>query len=184
MHATKTVKAYLALSIGITALLAAPFFVRFAQAPGPVTAFFRMAIATLVLLPFFLRSTPAQPSANGRYDYVFTLLAGVSLALEQVLWATGLQITSVANAALLTNISPLWVALGAWLLFRERLSGTFWLGLALVLGGIAGVMGGSFLLHASLGFGDTLCLLASFFYAGYYLATQRGRQQLSTMRYI
>ncbi len=184
MHPTQTVKAYLALTIGIIALLAAPFFVRFAQAPGPVTAFYRMILATLILLPFFLRSKPSKPAAARRPEYIFPILAGASLAIEQILWATGLKITLVANAALLTNISPLWVALGAWLFFREKLSGSFWLGLALVLGGIAGVVGSSFVLHATLNIGDTLCLLASVFYAGYYLVTQRGRQQWSTLRFI
>jgi drug/metabolite transporter (DMT)-like permease len=184
MHSTQTAKAYLALAAGITALLAAPFFVRFAQAPGAVTAFYRMTIATAVLMPFFLRSKPAPPTANRRGDLIFPLLAGASLAIEQILWTTGLQMTLVANAALLTNISPLWVALGAWLIFREKLSRGFWLGLALVMVGTAGVVGGSFLLRARLGYGDTLCLLASFFYAGYYLVTQRGRQHMGTLRYI
>jgi drug/metabolite transporter (DMT)-like permease len=184
MHPTQTAKAYLALSAGILALLAAPFFVRFAQAPGPVTAFYRMSLATLALLPFFLRSKPALPATKAGRNYLFPALAGACLALEQILWTTGLKVTLVANAALLTNISPLWVALGAWFFFREKLTGGFWLGLALVLGGIAGVLGSGFFLHAALNFGDSLCILASFFYAGYYLATQRGRQQMGTLRYI
>jgi drug/metabolite transporter (DMT)-like permease len=181
MHPTQTVKAYLALMAGILALLVAPFFVRFAEAPGPVTAFYRMGVATLV--PFFLRSKPTQPETKARRIYLVPALAGACLAIEQILWATGLKITLVANSALLTNISPLWVALGAWFFFHEKLTGSFWLGLALVLGGIAGVVGSDIFLHAAINTGDSLCILASFFYAGYYLATQRGRQQISTLRY-
>src|SRR5512137_1305147 len=99
MHPNQTVKAYLALAAGITALLAAPFFVRFAQAPGSVTAFYRMTIATAVLLPFYLRSRRVKPATpGGRRELIFPLLAGASLALEQILWATGLQMTRVANA--------------------------------------------------------------------------------------
>jgi drug/metabolite transporter (DMT)-like permease len=209
MHLTQTVKAYLALSTGILALVAAPFFVRFAQSPGPVTAFYRMTLATLIMLPFFIRGprndTRAGPRNNTRAgdsgqsslskdrprsegrrsgDYLFPLLAGACLAIEQILWSTGLATTLVANAALLTNISPLWVALGAWFFFREKLNTIFWFGLALALGGVAGVISGGLLLHTKLGSGDILCLLASFFYAGYYLATQRGRQLMGTLHYI
>ena len=192
MHLTQTIKAYLALATGIIALVSAPFFVRFAQSPGPVTALYRMTLATLIMLPFFLRSKPGSAGdgrrqaspVRSRREYLFPLLAGAFLAIEQILWATALSSTYVANAALLTNISPLWVALGAWLFFREKLNSIFWVGLVLALGGVAGVIGGGMLLHAKLGTGDILCLLASFFYAGYYLVTQRGRQLMNTLRYI
>ena len=187
MQLTQTIKAYLALATGIIALVSAPFFVRFAQAPGPVTALYRMTLATLIMLPFFLRSKPGA-AEDGRVGdgqgqasllrsrgvYLFPLLAGAFLAIEQILWATALATTFVANAAVLTNISPLWVARGAWLFFREKLNSIFWVGLVLALGGVVGVIGGGMLLHAKLGTGDILCLLASFFYAGYYLVTQRG----------
>jgi drug/metabolite transporter (DMT)-like permease len=117
-------------------------------------------------------------------DVIFPLAAGAFLAVEQILWSTGLATTLVANAALLTNISPLWVALGAWFFFREKLNAIFWIGLVLALGGVAGVIGAGLLLHSKLGSGDILCLFASFFYAGYYLLTQRGRQIMANLRYI
>jgi len=46
---------YLALIAGICALSMTGIFVRWAQAPGTVTAAYRMGISALALLPFFVR---------------------------------------------------------------------------------------------------------------------------------
>jgi drug/metabolite transporter (DMT)-like permease len=99
-------------------------------------------------------------------------------------WNTSLLVTTAANATLLNNAAPVWVALFAWLVFHERLSARFWVGLVLTLGGALGVLGSDFLRHPTLGWGDALAILSSLFYAGYFLATQRGRQYLDTLSYI
>jgi len=44
---------YLALVVGVIALAFSPFFVRWAEAPGPVTGFYRLMVPTIVLLPYF-----------------------------------------------------------------------------------------------------------------------------------
>ncbi len=45
-------------------------------------------------------------------------------------------------------------------------------------------MGSDYLRHPTFGWGDTLAIFSSLFYAGYFLATQRGRQYLDTLSYI
>jgi drug/metabolite transporter (DMT)-like permease len=92
--------------------------------------------------------------------------------------------TSAANATLFANTAPLWVALGAWLVFHERLAGRFWLALLLTLSGAAAVLGLDFSTHITLGLGDLLALSASLFYAGYYLMTQQGRHHLGPLAYV
>ena len=47
------------------------------------------------------------------------LLFGIELSL----WAAALGLTTVANATLLANMTPVFAALVAWVLFRERLTG-------------------------------------------------------------
>ena len=61
--------------------------------------------------------------------------------------------TSAANATVLNYAAPVWVALFAWLVFKERLTGLFWLGLVLTLAGVAIVFGSDFLRHPSGGEG-------------------------------
>jgi drug/metabolite transporter (DMT)-like permease len=174
---------YLALTVGVFALTFSSFFIRWAQAPGPVTSFYRMAIATLALAPIFLRRAGALRKINKRW-LLLPVLAGAFTACDHSLWSTAIHDTTVANATLMNNTAPLWVALFAWLVFRERLRGIFWLGLALTMAGATIVLGDNLLRHPSLSRGDLLAVVSGIFYAAYFLTTQRGRSFLDTLPYI
>lgn len=168
--------AYLALGTGIFSLSLSAMFVRWAGAPGPVTGLYRLAFAALATLPFFINR--ARQQAIRRADLVFPLLGGLFTAGDFALWNTSVLFTTASNATLLGNTAPLWVAIGAWILFRERLTRDFWLGLALALSGAAIILGGDFLLHPRFGLGDLMACGAGIFYASYMLVTQRGRQRM------
>ncbi|MFZ6021779.1 MAG: DMT family transporter, partial [Chloroflexota bacterium] len=174
---------YLALVSGILALSLSSLFVRWADAPGAVTSFYRMAVASLFFLLVFLR----QPAANRQIEqrWLFLpLLGGLFTALDHATWATAINFTRVANATLMNNLAPLWVALVAFLLWRERLSLQFWLGLVMAIGGAGLVLGSDFLARPQLNQGNLLAVLSSLFYAAYFLTTQRGRTHFSTLTYV
>lgn len=181
--AQKKLLPYLALGIGILSLGFSALFVRWGKAPGPVMAFYRISLSTLILAPFFLREQSRGRSIS-RALLVFPLLGGLFTALDHGVWNTAVSLTSAANATLLGNTAPLWVALFAWLVWHERLRAGFWAGLALTMLGAAAVLGTDYLRNPSLGFGDVLALLSGLFYAGYFLVTQRGRNFFYTLTYI
>jgi drug/metabolite transporter (DMT)-like permease len=175
--------AYAGMGVGILALGFSALFVRWASAPGPVTGFYRMAIASLILVPLALarHGNPRRwPAAGLRY----AALGGAALCFDLALWNTAVLYTSAANATVLANTAPLWVAVAAAVFFKERLSGGFWIGLVLVLSGAAAVLGADFLRDFHLGVGDLLAISAGVFYAGYYLATQFGRRHLASLPYV
>lgn len=157
-------------------------FVRWAEAPGPVTGFYRLLISTILLTPFFLRQRKILEPINTN-ALVFPLLAGVFTAFDFAFWNSSLKYTTAANATLLGNTSPLWVALFALFIFREKLRGIFWLGLIVALTGAVLVMGTDFLRHPTLGWGDLMASTAAIFYASYQLTTQRGRRYIDPLRY-
>ncbi|HET7144283.1 MAG TPA: DMT family transporter, partial [Anaerolineales bacterium] len=173
---------YITLAIGITALSLSAMFVRWAEAPGPVTGFYRLLISTILLTPFFLRQQKILEPINKKV-LVFPLLAGVFTAFDFAFWNSSLKYTTAANATLLGNTSPLWVALFALFIFREKLRGIFWLGLIVALTGAVLVMGADFLRHPTLGLGDLMASTAAIFYASYQLTTQRGRRYIDPLRY-
>jgi drug/metabolite transporter (DMT)-like permease len=111
-------------------------------------------------------------------------MGGMFTAIDHAVWNTAVIYSTAANATLLGNTAPLWVALAAWLIFKERLKRMFWIGLGLTLSGAAVVLGSDFLLHPSLGVGDLLALLGGVFYAGYFIFTQQGRKYLDALPYI
>ncbi len=74
------------------------------------------------------------------------MVAGLFSSLDHSFWATAIEKTTVANATLLNNISPLWVSLFALLIFKERFGLKFWVGLAAVLAGASAVLGSTILI--------------------------------------
>jgi drug/metabolite transporter (DMT)-like permease len=174
---------YIALAIGVSALSLSAMFVRWAEAPGPVTGFYRLLISTILLTPLYLRQQKQLAPIEKNY-LLFPILAGLFTAFDFAFWNSSLKYTTAANATLLGNTAPLWVALIALFIFREKLRGVFWCGLVVALTGAALVMGSDFLRHPTLGIGDLMASAAAVFYAAYQLTTQRGRKYIDPFRYI
>ena len=173
---------YVALAVGISALSLSAMFVRWADAPGAVTGFYRLLFSTIFLAPLFVRQQKMLEPIDKRY-YIFPLLGGLFTAFDFAFWNSSLKFTTAANATLLGNTSPLWVALFAFFVLREKLRGTFWIGLVIALTGAVLVMGSDFLNHPTLGLGDVMASTAAIFYASYQLITQRGRKYIDPLRY-
>jgi drug/metabolite transporter (DMT)-like permease len=153
-------------------------FVKWAGAPGSVSGFYRMIIAAaLFALPFSLevRRRPIQSArAIG-----LAVLAGLLFAGDLAFWNTAVLLTSAGNATFLGNTAPVWVGLGALLIFRQKLKPMFWVGLAVALSGAGVMLSGDFGSGANAGLGSLLALIAGVFYAGFFLAAQRAREGLS-----
>lgn len=179
----KRIFAYLALATGILSLGMTAMFVRWANAPGPVTGFYRLALATTLTAPLFVYNNQHERTRIPCALLLVPLLGGLFAAGDFALWNTSVLYTTASNATLLGNTAPLWVALAAWLFFRERLRLDFWLGLALALTGAVFIVGRDFLLHPTLGLGDLMACGAAVFYAAYMLTTQHGRASLDAFRY-
>jgi drug/metabolite transporter (DMT)-like permease len=175
--------AYLALVAGIVAIGFSAIFIRWAAAPGIVASLYRMAIGWLMLTIPFLGRRRQLPHA-GWHELRFALLGGVFFAVDLSLWSTGVVISGATNPTLLANTAPLWVGIGATLIFHERLKGGFWLGLLMSMAGAALILGLDALRAMSLGLGTFFGLLAGLFYGGYFLITQRGRRTFDAISYF
>lgn len=179
----QVVLAYAALALAVLVLSLSGLFVRWAGTPGPVTSFFRMGIAAVVLSAIVVRS--GGKIQLPRWSLALLPLAGgLFTALDHATWSTAIEYTNIANATLLNNMAPLWVALVAVLFWRERLRSLFWVGLGLAILGAAIVFGMDLSGNTHDGRGDLLAIVSSVFYAGYFLVTQRGRLYFDVLRYV
>ncbi|MGE5250450.1 MAG: EamA family transporter, partial [Bacteroidota bacterium] len=70
---------YIALAVGISALSLSAMFVRWADAPGPVTGFYRLLFSTALLTPFIALRARTRGGASPSL-LVFPVLAGVFTA--------------------------------------------------------------------------------------------------------
>jgi drug/metabolite transporter (DMT)-like permease len=179
----KALLAYLALGLGILSLSLSAMFVRWANAPGPVTAFYRLFFSIFLLLPFFLPRVKVNPPLRSR-SIILPLLAGVFTAFDLGLWTASLSYTTASNATLLGNTAPLWVALGTWLILKKKLAPAFWRGLTITLLGAALIMGTDFILHPRFGVGDAMAVCTGIFYGSYFLFTEKSRVHFDPVSHI
>jgi drug/metabolite transporter (DMT)-like permease len=181
--AGKTDLGRLALALllaGAACIAFSPIFVRLSEAGPTATAFWRCALAVPALYLWLRCQGAAEEPALTRPDRSHLALAGVFFACDLGAWHLSIKYTSVANATLLANVAPLFVTLGGFLLFRERFTRLFLLGLALAIAGAGTLMGESLALSPATFGGDLLGVLTAVFYAGYILTVGRLRARLST----
>jgi len=104
------------------------------------------------------------------------ILCGLFFAVDIGVWHYSIEYTTVANAALLANLAPVFVALAAWALFGERITRLFILGMALAILGAALLTGASFSLDPQQVYGDMFGVLTAVFYGAYQLSVARLRR--------
>jgi drug/metabolite transporter (DMT)-like permease len=170
---------FAALLAGGAAIGFAPILVRWSDVGPVASAFWRLALAAPLLWWWVVMAPPRRPPPRGRRLSV-ALLVGLFFAGDLGLWHWSIAYTTVANATLLTNFAPIFVALGAWLLFRERLSRTLLIGMATALAGAVFLVGPHIGLAGTRLLGDALGVLTAVFYGSYLLAVKQARAAFST----
>ncbi len=174
----------LALVGGAIAIGFAPIFVRWSEVGLNATAFWRLALAlpALWLLSHRTGSGPLVP-VKGR---TLLAIAGLFFALDLIFWHASIALTSVANATLLANLTPIFVVLFYWLVMRQRPTLRFSVGAALALAGAAGLALASRAPAGNPGdnvlLGDVYGVTTAFAYAGYLLAVERARRTTSALQ--
>lgn len=171
--------AYLALSLGVLLIGTSAILVKVAAVSGVISAFYRVffAMMALLFLRFFQKDHKRPTWKNTR----LIAIGGLAFAADLVMWNTAILLTSAATATLLANNSPLWVGLGAMLIFREKLTLRYWLGLLIALSGMVTIVGGNAIRELHFNLGDLLAIGGSFLYAAYMLITQKARGNTDTL---
>jgi len=167
-------RAVAALLFGAAAIGFAPILARLTETGPSAAAFWRLAFAVpLLAVLAFRRSQPgAAPSR-------WAVAAGVFFALDMAFWHYGLVFTSVANATVLTNLTPVVVTVAAWLLFRERPKALFLAALALAIAGAVtmAMAKGSGGRGTNPPLGDLLSTVTALWYGGYFLCVRQARER-------
>jgi drug/metabolite transporter (DMT)-like permease len=176
LPAQKNALAFAALVIGAFAMGASPIFVRLADVGPFASAFWRCALA-LPFLAIWALSEPKETRAMFSTDRA-VVLSGLFFAGDLFFWHLSILATTVANATFIATMAPVWVAFGAWLVFREKISKGNFLGLALCLIGGAALIGQSYSFASERLLGDGYALITSLFFGLYMLAVSNARTRL------
>lgn len=174
---------YLIFLAGLICTTSAPILMRLSELGPLATAAWRTTLAVPVLALFLCFEPREVRTIRGldRKDFWLLVLAGLFFAGDLALWNSSVMLTSVASASFLTNSAPVFVVLGSWLLFKDRPSSLFLVGLVVGVGGSAIMMSESLETSSRNFIGDFMSVAAAAFYACYLLAVSRSRKRASTM---
>ena len=169
-----------ALLAGAAAIGASALFVKVSETGPVATAFWRVALALPFLWAWSVIGSRGGHVAGFAAERRLIVAAGLFFAGDLAVWHWSIVLTSVANATLLANLAPIFVALAVWLLYGKRPTALFLAGLAAALAGVAVLLGGDFRAGGGAVLGDILGVVTAMFYGAYQLTVTQARSRAST----
>jgi drug/metabolite transporter (DMT)-like permease len=172
----------LLIAIAVAAVATSGPLMAATVAPALAIAFWRNALASLVIVPVALVRNRPELRGLSRRELRLALLAGLFLALHFATWVPALTYTSVASATALVSTQPMWVALLSRMR-GVRVSRGVWGGIALSTVGALLLAGADLQVSDRALVGDLLAVAGGVSAAAYILAGSEVRRSVSTTTY-
>ncbi|MFD1172174.1 DMT family transporter [Oceanobacillus picturae] len=175
---------YAAVVIGVISVSTSAVLVKLAdQAPAAIIANYRLLFAVLIMSPVVLIKYRDEFRLVEKRDWIFSILAGIFLALHFILWFESLNYTSVASSVVLVTLQPIFAFLGTYFFFKERFSPGAVISMLIALLGSFIISWGDFKISGMALLGDILALFGAITVTVYFLFGQRVRRNVSLMTY-
>lgn len=169
--------------LGVVGVSLSAILVRYSTAPSLVLAFYRMAMAALLLVPLTLCRELRELRDLKRRDVLLCAASGIFLGLHFAAYFESLRWTSIASSVLLVDTEVFFVAAASGIFLRQRLPKRAWLAIALTFGGSAAVAMADSAAASDALRGDAIALAGAFCMAVYTMIGAVCRQRLSTNVY-
>ncbi|MGX7667514.1 DMT family transporter [Flavobacterium pedocola] len=171
-----------ALTIGIFCISIFPVLVKGTPVAGLTSAFYRMAIAFIVILPIVLFQKKLE-KPNTKTTWIL-VLCGVCFGSDIAVWNIAIQASTATQATLLTNLAPVWVGLSMFFFLPNKPNRNFWIGALLALVGMVVLIGVETFRQLKFDLGFVFGVLSGLFYAAYMLFSKYVLRQLSSVSFI
>lgn len=175
--------AYIAIVVGVISVSLSAIFVKLTASPSGLTAFYRMLISVLIMLPLFLWKYKHEVKVLNKKDWVLSSIAGVMLAFHFIIWFESLNYTSIASSTVLVTLQPIFAFVGTYFFFKEKITLKSIIAALVAISGSVWISIGDFRISGSALYGDILALIACAFITGYLLFGQEVRKRLSLITY-
>ena len=175
-------KPRIALIIGIVCISIFPVLVKLNYTPGLISAFYRMAIALSIILPYVLFTK--QLEIPDRRTLLLTVICGICFGSDVAVWNIAIQESTATQASFLTNLSPVWVGIGTFFFLKPKPSINFWIGTLIALLGMVTLVGFKFFAHLSFDIGFSFGVLSGVFYAIYILISKEVLAKTSVVNFM
>lgn len=160
-------------------------FVKLAEAPSGIIAFYRLLFTLCFLIPALLcrkkeRKQLWQLSAR---QWRLAVVSGALLAIHWVMWFESLRYTSVASSTVLVSLQPLFSILWGGLLLHETVTKQGMAGVFLAIAGSVIIGWGDFRVSGAAFWGDVLSFASAGVISLHFLVGQILRKELDVLPY-
>ena len=176
---------YLSLGAGVLLLSTSAIFVKLAEAPSGIIAFYRLLFTLLFLVPALLLR-PKDREQLLRLDsrqLKLAVVSGALLAVHWVMWFESLRYTSVASSTVLVSLQPLFSIFFGALFLQERVTKWGMAGVLLAIAGSAVIGWGDFQISGEAFWGDVLSFASAGVISLHFLFGQMLRKELDVLPY-
>ncbi|MGM8360996.1 DMT family transporter [Flavobacterium sp. ARAG 55.4] len=175
-------KPQLALVLGIVCISIFPILVRLHLTNGLISAFYRMFIATLLLLPYVIIFKKFQlPTLK---NLISAVLCGIVFATDIAVWNIAIQESTATQATLLSNLSPLWLGITSFLFLKNKPALNFWIGTVVALFGMIIFMGFETISQFHFDTAFFLAVLSGILYANYLLISKNVLSKIEILSFM
>lgn len=175
-------KPRIALATGIVFIAIFPILVKLNLSPPIASAFYRMAIALGALLPYVLLTGKLK-----KFSFKLTalsLLCGVIFGMDIGVWNLAIQESTATQATLLTNLSPVWVGIGAFFFLKDKPTRNFWIGAVIAIFGMTLLVGFQTIVNLDLDLAFGFAILSGMLYAVYMVLSKKILNDVDVWNFI
>jgi len=177
---------YAAIALAVVSVSFSAIFISWSTSPFITIALYRLALASLILVPFVLVNR-ATVLALSRKELLGMMGVGAILATHFTLWIGSLKLegvsVSVASSVILVTSHPLLVGLLSHFVLKERLNAWMALGIGLGFSGVVVIAFADSTARSASLVGDLLAFLGGVAAGFYFLAGRRLRQRIPLLAY-
>lgn len=170
------------LLIGIIAISFSSIFVRWSDAPAAVIAMYRLLMTNVLMLPF-IWNYRSEIARIRLVDWFRTAISGIALGLHFLFWMDSLRFTTVASSTAILTLEPIFVLLGAFLLYGQRTSRGALIAMVVAIVGAICIGWGDFKFSGVALKGDLLSLVGTIAVALHMLLGKSLRDHISAFVY-
>ena len=175
-------KPRLALLIGIICISIFPILVKLNYTPGLISAFYRMLIAAVLVVPYALITR--QLKWYSPKTMLLMVVCGILFGSDVAVWNIAIQQSTATQASLLTNLAPVWVGVGSYFFLTNKPARNFWIGTVFALLGMVILVGIDVFINFSFDTAFIFGVLSGVFYAMYILVSKRVLNEVEVMPFM
>jgi drug/metabolite transporter (DMT)-like permease len=170
------------LLIGVISISIFPVLVKWAPVSGLTSAFYRMFIAVVFLLPYVIIKNQLQKPDRSLWIPIF--ICGMLFGSDIAIWNLSIHYSNATQATLLTNLSPVWVGIASALFLHDKPGRQFWVGTVVALSGMVILMGIDTFTHMRFDKGFLMALTSGLLYASYMIVSKKVLNRMKIVSFM